>query len=639
VASLNLARMMPSGERLPALGLISAQLDAEPASVATAQFRINLAHQARLLGAPGRILATIELSKAGEFAHQAGATRLEAEVLTERALLEEESSKSVESLRDTRQALALIYSQPPPSVVDLKISLEHLQGRLLKASGDEAGALHSYGQAAEAIEAVREDIPIEDDDGRSTYATSIEPVTRGLVGLLVSRVDEMPVEQSQPLLKRAIETEEKMHQAEMQDFLGERCTVDTGQTQIESLIGKDTAVLYPLQFEDHIELLMRTPRGIAHRRVEASSGEVGAAVQRLAAKLRDGQGNYLPDARSLYRWLVAPMEVQLAEQNIKVLVVSPDSSLHMVPFAALNDGSQYLIERYAVANVTGLTMTNLAPAPQGDETSLVAGMSEPGPVVNKLAEVALRNGVLPSTKRGGAGSETGVISEMAREADVPKDREKGAENKERAVGDQARAVGDQERKVGELARLKAELTLPGVKEEVASLKTIVPGRQLIDADFTARNFITQAGSGDYSIVHVASHGFFGDSADKSFLLAYDDLLTMKQMQSLLTTEKVRTHPIDLLTLSACDTAEGNAKAPLGIAGVGIKAGAKSVVGALWPVDDETAHLFMARFYKGLAKDKVSKAQAMRQAQLELLKNPETAHPTFWGPFTLIGNWK
>lgn len=427
-----------------------------------------------------------------------------------------------------------------------------------------------------------------------------------------------------------------MHQAEMQDFLGERCTVDTGQTRIESLIGNDTAVLYPLQFEDRVELLMRTPRGIVHQRVKATKVEVDAAVQHLAAKLRGGEGGYLGDSRRLYQWLVAPMEAQLAEQKIKVLVVSPDSSLHTVPFAALNDGNQYLIERYAVASVTGLTMTNLSAGPNREESSLVAGLSEPGPVVNKLLAIE-HTGGLPSTKRGFDMSK--VPEEMAREADVEPGKAPQTESRERAVGEQERAVGEQERKVGDAARLTSELTLPGVKQELASLKTILPGQQLVDKSFTATNFTKQAGSGEYEIVHIASHGIFGGSADSSYLLAYDDLLTLKQLQSLIGSEKVRANPIDLLTLSACDTAEGNPKAPLGIAGAGIKAGARSVVGSLWPVDDDAAHTFMEHFYKGLEEGKVSKAEAMRQAQLALLRNPETAHPTYWGPFTLIGNWK
>jgi CHAT domain-containing protein len=73
-------------------------------------------------------------------------------------------------------------------------------------------------------------------------------------------------------------------------------------------------------------------------------------------------------------------------------------------------------------------------------------------------------------------------------------------------------------------------------------------------------------------------------------------------------------------------------------GTAIKARAKSVLGTLWPVDDETAKSVMQYFYRGLATSKLSKSEALRQAQIELIQNPDMNHPFFWAPFILIGNW-
>jgi len=621
LASINMARLLPPAERLPALFDADRRLNRLANSTEVATLRVNIGHQARLLGPQGRALAELSLSKAERTAESRGIPRLQAEALAELALLEEERGEPLDAINDTRRALVLVYREPPSSVIDLKVQLEHLEGRLLAASGDKAGALLSYTLAADAIEGVREDMPIEDDDGRSTYSTTIEPVTRSLVGLLVSQADPLPHDQSQAILHRAIDFEEKMHAAEMQDFLGERCSVETGQVSADALLGADTALLYPLQFSDHLELLLRTPHGIFHQRVDASSAEVAAAVRRLSGKLRNGEGKYLADSRKLYGWLVAPLADKLAEQNIKTLVISPDSSLHMVPFAALHDGTKFLIENYAVANVTGLSMTNLDANVQRRAQSLVAGMSEAGGVVDKLA----------SDKRL-----VGVTESVSREADRPAPL---PVSREAIPGADGTPISPEGVPLADLDKLRADLALPGVKKELASLKTILPGRQLADADFTAKSFTDQASSGEYGIVHIASHGYFGKSADESFVLAYDDVLTMKQLQSLLTADKAHGGNIDLLTLSACDTAEGNSRAPLGIAGAGIKAGASAVVGSLWQVEDEATHRFMEDFYRGLAGGKVSKAEAMRGAQLALLKNPDTANPMYWAPFTLIGNWK
>ena len=110
------------------------------------------------------------------------------------------------------------------------------------------------------------------------------------------------------------------------------------------------------------------------------------------------------------------------------------------------------------------------------------------------------------------------------------------------------------------------------------------------------------------------------------------------LTALLDADEFRKHPIELLSLSACETAEGNDRSPLGLSGAAIKARAKSVLGSLWPVEDGSARKTMEGFYGTLAAGGVSKAQALRQSQLALLRTREYAHPFFWAPFVLIGNW-
>ena len=70
----------------------------------------------------------------------------------------------------------------------------------------------------------------------------------------------------------------------------------------------------------------------------------------------------------------------------------------------------------------------------------------------------------------------------------------------------------------------------------------------------------------------------------------------------------------------------------------MKARAKSVLGTLWPVDDEAAVNVMTQFYTGVAQQGQTKAQALQQSQIQLIRNPKLAHPFFWAPFALIGNW-
>jgi CHAT domain-containing protein len=94
-----------------------------------------------------------------------------------------------------------------------------------------------------------------------------------------------------------------------------------------------------------------------------------------------------------------------------------------------------------------------------------------------------------------------------------------------------------------------------------------------------------------------------------------------------------------LTLSACQTALGDDRAALGLAGLAVKAGARSAIATLWLVNDEASAELMSSFYRNLyAADSLTKAKAMQQAQVALLSQPRHAHPSFWSPFLLIGNW-
>lgn len=91
-------------------------------------------------------------------------------------------------------------------------------------------------------------------------------------------------------------------------------------------------------------------------------------------------------------------------------------------------------------------------------------------------------------------------------------------------------------------------------------------------------------------------------------------------------------------MSACQTALGDNRAALGLAGVAVRSGARSTLATLWSVSDESTVELMSEFYRAIATSEVNKAEALRQAQIALLKNSQFQHPFFWAPFVLIGNW-
>jgi CHAT domain-containing protein len=187
--------------------------------------------------------------------------------------------------------------------------------------------------------------------------------------------------------------------------------------------------------------------------------------------------------------------------------------------------------------------------------------------------------------------------------------------------------------------LREALALPGVRQEIEALARVLPGTVLLDRGFTLQALKAQMRATAPPVVHIASHGVFGASAETTFLMTYDELLTLDGLQSLLRDERPRDSPIELLTLSACQTAEGDDRAPLGMSGTALKARARTVLGTLWPVADEAAQQVMEGFYRHLAEGRLSRAAALRDAQLTLLAKPGRSHPFFWAPFALIGDWQ
>jgi CHAT domain-containing protein len=122
------------------------------------------------------------------------------------------------------------------------------------------------------------------------------------------------------------------------------------------------------------------------------------------------------------------------------------------------------------------------------------------------------------------------------------------------------------------------------------------------------------------------------------VLAYDQKLTMNQLGELIGLFQFRQTPLDLLTLSACETAAGDDRGALGLAGVAIKSGARSALATLWFINDQASSLLVKQFYTQLKQSSHSKAQALRDAQLTLLDHAIYRHPSYWAPFLLINNW-
>ena len=180
--------------------------------------------------------------------------------------------------------------------------------------------------------------------------------------------------------------------------------------------------------------------------------------------------------------------------------------------------------------------------------------------------------------------------------------------------------------------------LPYVFTEIKAIRKDYSVKLLKDKNFTLSNFEKELVNNPYSVVHIASHGQFHSDPNKTFLLTYDTPLTMDRLEQNLSYSRYSKTPIELLTLSACQTAAGDEKAALGLAGVALKAGARSALATLWYINDQSSAMLVAHFYQNLLNKRLSKADALKQAQLLLIRDFRFKHPGDWAPFLLIGNW-
>jgi CHAT domain-containing protein len=337
-------------------------------------------------------------------------------------------------------------------------------------------------------------------------------------------------------------------------------------------------------------LIRKTVKNTSRKDILAKATEFRAEVGDVR-KLNLNE--YKKSSQELYNVLIKPIEAELQANKIDVLVFSMDSGLRLLPVAALYDGQQFLVEKYAMGIVPSFGLTDTRYVSPDQASILAMGASE----------------------------------------------------------------------------FKEQAALPTMPIE---LKTIVSnprrGESFLNQQFTIPNFVAQnSRETPFSIIHLGTHAEFkaGDLSD-SYIQFYDEQLKIPQLQQLSDQLGWNTDdtPIELMVLSACETALGDKDAELGFAGLAVQAGVKSALASLWYVSDLGTLAMMGEFYDQLDST-LNKAEALRQTQIAMLRGnvkidskqvklsngkdlalpadfPEGTlslnHPYFWSAFTMIGNW-
>lgn len=439
-------------------------------------------------------------------------------------------------------------------------------GRILKKQGDIDGAIDAYKRAISTLRPIRHSLLKSYAVSGDSFQDSIGPVFYELADLLLKRhATRKDDDQDFQDLIEARQTIESFKAVELEDYFQDDCVAALqAKTKGIDRLAERTAALYPILLVDRMELVLSTPSGMKRASVDIGKDEITEVIEGLRDRLeKRTTRQYLSHARTLYDLLVRPIEQELSDQQIDTLVFIPDGLLRTIPVAALHDGKDFLIRRYAVATTPGLTLTDPRPIKRERTRVLLSGLSEP------------IHGFPP---------------------------------------------------------------LPYVNEELQHVADIYQNRLLRDEEFIIDNVQSELARAPFSVVHIASHGRFERDASQSFLLAYDGKINMNTLERIIGLSRYRDAPVELLTLSACQTAAGDDRAALGLAGIAIKAGARSALASLWYINDRASSLLVSEFYRQIQDPNVSKSKALQQAQLMLLNDRRYRHPGYWAPFLLIGNW-
>lgn len=373
------------------------------------------------------------------------------------------------------------------------------------------------------------------------------------------------------------ETNNQFNQSALANKPLNTTTQKNWQTEL-SHINDGAALITALITEKKTYFILTTPNSQKSYKIDISEDEIKSKIDKVKNVLSDYRANSRPFSKELYDAVFAPMMADIKQLNVKTLLFSLDSKLRYIPMNALYDGNKYLVEDYATAVVT------LAQPPKSHKISVA----------------------------GNRGLGAGISKKIPELKDLP--------------------------------------ALPNVENELRSIindgksnskSGIFAGKILLNEDFTLKNF-NQSLSQNFNFVVIAGHFSLNPGKETDSFLP---LLNKGKIDLATFRKEIKFKDIDLFTLSACNTAnsspndEGSEIESFAV--LAQKKGARTVLASLWTVADDSTTILMKDFYLNYKKqnDVYSKAQALRDAQLKMLKLSKTksfSQPFYWSAFIVLG---
>ncbi len=465
--------------------------------------------------------------------------------------------------------------------------------------------------------------------GLLSVGFSLGPAMLGVTGAIALPSGDTPSSRTTPNPAVTVERLESVWEGEYEDYLERDLDASTqtpgtiAATLRRSRVqtGRTSAVVYAMPEPYGLELRLVTEDGevvttmIPEADIDAIAQEVKAFRTAITNPLERQGGNneYLIPSQQLYQWIMAPLADALADAEADLVIFCMGEGLRTIPLAALHDGQQFLVEKYAIAQIPGFSLFDARHRSLKEEQVLAMGASEFQSQQTPLPGVPIELNTILGRK---AAVSSGLDdSSKAPSADPSED-----------------------------------------------LLALWDGTSFLNEQFTLSKLQEKHRSGNFGIIHLATHAEFRPGDPKqSYIQLWSEQLTLDQLTGLDWTDPL----VELLVLSACQTAVGNAESEMGFAGLAVNSGVRSAMASLWRVSDRGTLALMGEFYRQL-KQAPTRADALRETQLALLRGavvvegdritrgtrgggiplPQTLqttgresleHPYYWAAFSMIGN--
>lgn len=459
-------------------------------------------------------------------------------------------------------------------------------GRIFKTQGKESQAIAAYEQAFATLEQIRSDILTAERDLQYDFRNVVEPLYREIAQLRLelASIPTTEPERRKKELTNALRTIDSLRLAELQNYFGNDCVLTAlNEKSVDEFDFKDTAIFSSIILEDRTAILLSLPKN--EKRfgwIEENRKTVTATINQFRSSLFEGR-------RSLNDYNTTQAE-ELYDWFIR-------------PFEAdLNPKQIKTIVFIQDGILRSIPMAALYDKNQKQF------------LIEKYAIATTPSLRLTDPKTLNRQENRALILGVTKEAKVDEQTFDALEN---------------------------------VPSEIITVSQEFPdNKSLVDENFNRENLTKELDQRVYPVIHIATHAQFGTIAEDTFLVTGNNgKITLNQLEATLRQVSGKSGSVELLTLTACQTAVGDDRAALGLAGVAVQAGVKSALASLWSVPDESTLELVTEFYSSLRSSGVSKAEALRAAQLKLIKakeikeiNDQYDNPAYWAPFILIGNW-